>query len=237
VYETVEKEGDWLQLGGTRRVTDEGGFVLKVAELVPVVAVRLRRDFALIRSLVFAHAILHQVSRSRDERGRIVASLADYSAVRELVADIVAEGIGATVSNDIRQTADAVEVAIAKVEPESKVRLAQVQAELHLDDRATRRRLAQAVEGGFIVNKNPGRGKTALYAIGDPIPDDLDVLPDADELRRAGDPDNPDNPDSDLRAERHAHVGGGGPSVPHETPDPPGAGRVAMDVSTITSRA
>lgn len=192
----------WLELGGERRVTDEGGFLLTLAEHVPVVAVRLRRDFNLIRSLVFAHAILHQAKRAKDDRGRIIATLEDYAAVRDLIADIVAEGIGATVSDDVRATVAAVKAVIG-TEPGATVKRAQVQAELGLDDRATRRRLAQADEGGFLANTNPGRGKTAMYELGDPIPDDVDVLPSVDELREAmGNPDNPDNlaPDPGGRA-------------------------------------
>jgi hypothetical protein len=177
----------WLELGGERRVVDEAGFFLTVAECIPPIAVRLRRDFALVRSLVFAHAILHQANRDRDERGRIVATLGDYAAVRELIGGIVAEGIGATVSNDVRETVDAVDVAVNKTsqtDPEEKptATRAQVQTELGLDRRATHRRLSQAVEGGFVVNLNPGRGKTARYVLGDPIPDDQDVLPDLAKL-------------------------------------------------------
>jgi hypothetical protein len=181
----------WLELGGQRRVVDEAGFFTAVAERVPAVAVRLRRDFALVRSLVFAHAILHQASRDRDERGRIVAILADYAAVRELIAGIVAEGIGATVSDDVRETVAAVERVVAKGSRGPEIPTAtraQVQTELDLDRRATNRRLAQAVDGGYLTNLNPGRGKTAEYVIGDPIPEDRDVLPDPADLAPA--PDN-----------------------------------------------
>ena len=90
----------------------------------------LRRDFALVRSLVFAHAILHQASRRRDQRARIIATLDDYAAVRELVERILAEGIGATVSNDVRETVVALKAAIEKATPDTSVRRAQVQAEL-----------------------------------------------------------------------------------------------------------
>lgn len=177
----------WLELAGERRVTDEDGFLLTLAERIPVIAVRMRRDFALVRSLVFAHAIVHQASRRRDQHARIVATLEDYAVVRELVEGILAEGIGATVSSDVRETVTALRAAIKKAAPDTSARRAQVQAELRLDDRAARRRLAQATAGGFIVNTNPGRGKTALYTIGDPLPDTLDVLPDLANL----DPDNP----------------------------------------------
>jgi hypothetical protein len=59
-----------------------------------------------------------------------------------------------------------------------------VQAQLGLDERATNRRLGQAVEAGFVENTNPGRGKVGLYRVGNPIPDDVDVLPTTEELRR-----------------------------------------------------
>jgi hypothetical protein len=172
----------WLELRGERRVVDQDGFLLALAELVPVVAVRLRRDFALVRSLVFAHAILHQANRPRDPDGRVVATLDDYGSVRKLIAVIVAEGIGATVSNDVRETVAAVAAALEH-EPGDVVKRAQVQAELELDDRATNRRLAQAVDAGFVENTNPGRGKAGLYKLGMPIPEDVDVLPSVEDVR------------------------------------------------------
>jgi hypothetical protein len=173
----------WLELGGQRRVVDEYGFLLAVAELVPVVAVRLRRDFALVRSLIFAHAILHQASRERDRHGRVVATLDDYQTVRDLIGEIVSEGIGATVSDDIRATVAAVKAALGANPEVVAVKRVHVQDALSLDDRATNRRLGQAVDAGYVENRNPGRGKTALYALGNPIPDDVDVLPTVDEIR------------------------------------------------------
>jgi hypothetical protein len=67
------------------------------AELVPPVAVRLRRDFKTVLMLIRAHAMLHQASRRRDEGGRIIAQIQDYVVVRELIADLVAVGVDATV--------------------------------------------------------------------------------------------------------------------------------------------
>lgn len=173
----------WLEVGGERRVIDEDGFLLALAERIPVVAVRLRRDFALIRSLVFAHALLHQTTRPRDEHGRVGATLDDYEAVRDLIAEILAEGIGATVSAEVRETVAAVQSALEASPGESVVKRAQVQTELGLDDRATNRRLSQATEAGHVENTNPGRGKVGLYKVGSPIPDGVDVLPSAGELR------------------------------------------------------
>ena len=69
---------------------------------------RLRRDFGQLLNLIRAHAILHQATRARDSAGRLLATLEDYEAVRELLADILAEGVEATVSPAIRETVEAI---------------------------------------------------------------------------------------------------------------------------------
>jgi hypothetical protein len=137
-----------------------------------------------VRSLVFAHAILHQASRPRDEHGRVAATLDDYNAVRDLIGTILAEGIGATISDDVRETVAAVRAALDADQDTMTIKRADVEAELGLDDRATNRRLWQACEAGFVENTNPGRGKVGLYRLGNPIPDDVEVLPSVDEVRR-----------------------------------------------------
>ena len=66
-------------------------------ELIPPVAVRLRRDVRKVMTLIEAHALIHQVHRERDQANRVVADVSDYAAVYDLTADIIASGIGATV--------------------------------------------------------------------------------------------------------------------------------------------
>jgi hypothetical protein len=66
-------------------------YAKKLAELIPPVAVRLRRDFGALLNLIRAHTLLHQASRERDAEGRIVATIEDYAAIRALVADLVSE--------------------------------------------------------------------------------------------------------------------------------------------------
>jgi hypothetical protein len=67
-------------------------FASRLAELIPPVAVRLRRDFSALLALIKANAILHQALRQKDAEGAIVANLEDYATVRELVAHIVSQG-------------------------------------------------------------------------------------------------------------------------------------------------
>src|SRR5262245_29291548 len=72
----------WLSEGQPEVVVP---FAKKLADLVPPVAVRLRRDFKLLLTLIRAHALLHRQTRPRDDRDRIIATVADYATVRELV--------------------------------------------------------------------------------------------------------------------------------------------------------
>ena len=78
-----------------------------LAQMVPPLAVRLRRDFKTVLMLIRARALLHQATRQRDASGRIVATLDDYRAVRALVANLVAEAIDATVKPEVRETVEA----------------------------------------------------------------------------------------------------------------------------------
>ena len=73
-------------------------YAQKLAEMVPPIAVRLRRDFKQILNLIRAHALLFQAQRKRNDKGRIVATIADYAAIYDLCIDVVAEGVEATVS-------------------------------------------------------------------------------------------------------------------------------------------
>jgi hypothetical protein len=83
-----------------------------LALAIPPVAVRLRRDFTAVIRLIEAHAILHQTNRDRAVDGRIVAELNDYAVVYELVSDLIAEGVEASVSPLIRDTVRAVQAIV-----------------------------------------------------------------------------------------------------------------------------
>ena len=74
-YERWHAHQRWLALGERRVVVP---FAKRLALEIPTVAVRLRRDFLMLLSLVRANALLHRELRGRDERGRIVANMTDY---------------------------------------------------------------------------------------------------------------------------------------------------------------
>lgn len=124
----------WLE-GAERRVTIL--YAAELANLIPPIAVRLRRDFGAILNLIRAHAVLHQASRERDGEGRIVAAVEDYARGRELVADLVSDGLGATVPATVRETVEMVRR--LKDETEEATMIAELAEELELDKSAVRR--------------------------------------------------------------------------------------------------
>ncbi|HLM99281.1 MAG TPA: hypothetical protein VK335_08380 [Bryobacteraceae bacterium] len=167
----------WLA-AGERRITIPFGEQL--AKLIPPVAVRLRRDFGALFTLIKAHAFLHQATRQRDAQGQIIATLDDYAAVRELVADLISEGVNASVSATIRETVQA--VATLQADSPGGVSLPKLATALKIDKSAVSRRAKDAECRGYLVNLEDQKGKSARWVIGEPLPDDLEILPPSDKL-------------------------------------------------------
>jgi hypothetical protein len=139
--------------------------------------VRLRRDFRLLLTLIQAHALLHRERRKRDDQGRIIATIDDYAAVRELVAELFAEGVDATVKPETRETVSAVK-ALGKAE----VSNTEIAKHLKLDTSTASRRVRDAVSRGYLANNETRKGRPARIALGDPMPSDRQILRAPDEL-------------------------------------------------------
>jgi len=153
-----------------------------LADLIPPVAVRLRRDFGALLNLIRAHALLHQATRERDAEGRIVATIKDYAAIRELVVDLVGEGVEATVPKTVRETVEAVKRLRedTKGEPVTVTELAR---ELRLDRSAVSRRVRTAKDRGYLRDLEENQRKTSRLVLGDDLPDDLQILPSPGDVR------------------------------------------------------
>ena len=110
----------WLAAGERRVVIP---WARPLSKLIPTRAVRARRDFGQLLRAVKAHALLHRHHRQRDDKGRIVATIAepddgemparrrcmgDYEVIRELFADILAEASELTISEKLQKTIAAV---------------------------------------------------------------------------------------------------------------------------------
>lgn len=160
---------------GERRVVVP--FAERLAELVPPIAVRLRRDFRLLLTLIEAHALLHRERRERNDQGRIISTLDDYDVVRELIADLFAEGVDATVKPETRET-----VAAVKALGKDEVSVTEIAKCLKLDTGTASRRVRDAVSRGYLANNETRKGRPARIASGDLMPSDRQILPHPDEL-------------------------------------------------------
>jgi len=169
----------WIE-GRDNRVTIP--YAMKLAESVGNIAVRLRRDFTVILSLIRSHAILHQATRDVDPEGRITATLEDYAAVRELVSGLIAEGVEATVPKTVRETVEAISHLIEDSDADHATNL-EVAGELDVDKGAASRRVRAAIDRGYVKNLEDRRGHPARLVIGESMPEDEDILPTAEELK------------------------------------------------------
>jgi hypothetical protein len=175
---------EWLRLQEWLALTEsvvQIPFAKELAERIPPVATRLRRDFNALLGLIAAHAVLHQTNRPRNSDGAIVATAPDYRAIWDLVADLMAEGVGAAVPGPVRDTVEAVR---RLTSGGSSISVTALAKELKLDPSTTSRRVARAELLGYLTATKEGRSKRLM--IGTPVPSDQTVLPHPDALFPAG---------------------------------------------------
>jgi hypothetical protein len=156
-------------------------------------AVRLRRDFPTVLNLVEAHAVLHAAHRQKDPQGLIIAELQDYTAVYNLVADIVSYGQGAKVDPQVRDLVAVVE-RLAGEEGLSVKALAQEMGFHHV---RTWRLVRKALKDEFLRNLETRKGQPARLLVGDPIPPDGAILPSPEQIIRHSYSENGENAKTD----------------------------------------
>jgi hypothetical protein len=149
--------------------------------LVPSVAVRQRRDFGQLLTLVRAHALLHRATREEGAEGRVVATVGDYAVVRELVADLFGEAAGTEVSANVCETVAAVEGLLDARSPgseeQSTVAVVEVAKCLRLDKGAASRRVRAAIQAGYLDNLESRKGRPSRLVLGESLPEQLELLP------------------------------------------------------------
>ena len=171
----------WLAVEDARVVVP---FATVLAGLVPPAAVRLRRDFGAVLGLVKAHALLHWASRET-RGGAVLASFDDYGVVRDLVGDLVSQGVDATASKAIRETVAAVD-ALTKTDHEGEpigVSVTQIAKKLKVDTSTASRRWRDARGRGYLKNLETRKGFTGRIVLDESLPDGIDILPTVEVLR------------------------------------------------------
>jgi hypothetical protein len=176
----------WLGLANHRVYIP---YAVSLATALAPVAVRLRRDFALVLNLIKAHALLHQMTREVDQQGRVIATFDDYEVVRELVDDLVSQGVQSSVSATVRETVQAVSDVLASKLPlmgeESFVKQAELVNYLGLDKGTVSRRLKVAVSLEYLKVNKQHKGSANEYSLGDAMPSNRGLLPTRGELEQA----------------------------------------------------
>jgi hypothetical protein len=167
----------WLE----RNVADVAiPYASDLAKQIPPVAVRLRRDFPAVLALIRAHALLHQASRTRDTSGAVLADLDDYAVVRSIVEQLIGEAAERTIPETVRET-------VAKVDELTagggEASLPEIAKALDLDKSAASRRVRVALNRGYLKNLEEKRGRPSRVVLGDPLPEDVDILPTVEVLQ------------------------------------------------------
>lgn len=158
-------------------------FATELAELIDGSAVRMRRDFRSILSLVCAHARLHDATREHTDDGNVIAMIEDYAAVHDLIDTVVSEGVALSVSPKIRTTVEAVDERLAS-KSTNDLSIAELAKALGIHESNARRRAYECFAAGFLHNLSP-KGRPITIVSGDRVPDDVAVMPTPEDLRAA----------------------------------------------------
>jgi hypothetical protein len=170
----------WLATHGETRVVIP--FVGALAAKMRNDSTRLRRDFVALLSLIRSHAILYRAQREVDAAGRIVATISDYAAVRELVGEIIAQGVDAAVSTALRDTVEAVQALEGM--PKLAVTPSAVISRLEVGRSAGYDRIKRALASGYLINETPHGHRGMRLVTGTPLPGDGPYLPEAHDIVR-----------------------------------------------------
>jgi hypothetical protein len=100
--------------------------------------------------------------------------------VRELVEDVFSAGLGATVRSETRETVQA--VAALTPDYEDGVPHAIIAKALGLDRSTVARRVAVAIDGGYLRNLEERARQRARIVTGDPLPEEEPILPPPEDL-------------------------------------------------------
>jgi hypothetical protein len=139
-------------------------------------AVKLRRDFPAVLTLIQAHALLHAHHRERDSKGWVMATLADYEAVYDLVADL----LDAMVIGEAKELDQKVERAVAAVTElcqnghnQEGVNLRRIATWLKVNENTAWRWVQKAIAAGYLVNRETRTRAEARIVLDKPINDHI----------------------------------------------------------------
>lgn len=187
----------YLQLRAPAKVVVPFARELGAAMARMAAAPRILRDFARLISLIKATALIRHHYRRMDNQGQIIATLADYETVRELVKDMyVDSATGAT--SDIRKLVEAVINRDENRTAGERITNTTLAQELQTGVKQVTRRAQKAIRQGWLVNREQRKYHPADYAPGEPMPD-VEGLPVLEGLARLTPIETPLSTDSEAK--------------------------------------
>lgn len=143
---------------------------------------RIQRDTQRILALIKSVAVLRHHDRERDEAGRLVATVDDYTTVRE----ILNESYTATANAGLAAAVRAVVGAVSELKEfgQTPATYVQIAAKLGWHDTRVRRHAAAGMKHGYLVNRQEKRRQAAMLDTGEVMPE-ARCLPEANAIEKA----------------------------------------------------
>jgi hypothetical protein len=157
-----------------------------LADLVPITAVRMRRDFKKLLTAVQAIALLYQFQRTPGNV--IIATLDDYAKVRWLFGPLFEAVAADGLTPVIRETVEALPGPASKSISEADLQKRLSAKGQNLTKGTISWRVKKAIEAGWIINDEWRKGQPAKLRRGAPLPDSETGLPSVEDVRARFEP-------------------------------------------------
>jgi hypothetical protein len=175
-FVAAQERLDWLATHEGREVIIP--FASVIGPLIPSPPLRMRRDFGQFLAFVKTLAFLRQCNRHRSARGAIIADIEDYADARRLLAPVFDAIIAEGATPGVRETVAAMPLMGEITETELAVRL-------KLPKSTVSDRVRRAIDGGWLINEEPFRGRPARLRRGAQLPDVTTALPTREQVLKA----------------------------------------------------
>jgi hypothetical protein len=155
--------------------------------------VRFRRDVGSLIGFIKASAILHQAQRQVDDKGNVIATLADYRVAYAIFSKVLAETSGRGVTENVRAVVDLIvrrgaqptakpsggrftRVEGLSANPEVVLSCQQIGTETGIGKSAAHRAVRSAIDLGYLVNNETKQGKPYRLVVRQHINDEAAAL-------------------------------------------------------------
>jgi len=134
-------------------------------------APRILRDFSRLLALIKSVAVLRHHRRRVDERGRLMAAIADYETIRQLCGGLFTDSVTEGASARVREAVAAVCELYAERAQSENITAAKVAKRLEISRPAASRRLGMAIAMGWVVNSEHRAKHPWILEPGEPMPE------------------------------------------------------------------